>query len=119
MFNQDLHNASNCPEVYRACCVEELPNIAVGLPEVARLMCSLFVHCNLDVLFLWGVSAMFLEGNEPRGRRLVEEAMEARNPKTTYLFSMLELLTSPHLESAKVDWVLGFLESLKENEDMV
>lgn len=95
------------------------PNLTIGPPEVARLRCSLFVNCNLDVLFLWGVGVMFLEGNKPRGWRLVENAMEAKNPKTTYLFCMLELLTSPHLESAKVDWVLGLLESLKENEDMV
>lgn len=82
-------------------------------------MCSLFGHQNPDVLFLWCIRVMFLEGDESRGRKLVEEAMEAENPKATYLFCMLELQTSPHLESVKVDRVLSLLGSLKDKEDMV
>lgn len=90
--------------------MEELPNLVISPPEVSRLVCSLFVHRNPDVLFLWGESMV---------PKLVEEAMKAGNSKATYLFCMLELLTSPHLESAEVDRVLSLLESLKEREDMV
>lgn len=73
-----LLDASNCLEVYQACRVEELPNLAVSPLEVSRLVCSLFMHRNPDVLFLWGIRVM-------------------------YLFCMLGLLASPHLESAKID----------------
>lgn len=83
--------------------MKELPNLVVGPPEVSKLVCSLFVHCNLDVLFLWSIRVMFVKAGESMGRKLVEEAMEAGNSKATYLFCMLELLTSPHLESDEVD----------------
>ncbi|KAB1212840.1 hypothetical protein CJ030_MR5G010140 [Morella rubra] len=45
--------------------------------------------------------------------------MEARNPKVTYLFCMLELLSSPHLESDDVARVFRFLGPLKDIKDMM
>lgn len=99
--------------------MEELLNLAVGPPEIAKLVFSLFIYRNPDVLFLWGLRVMFLEGDESRGQRLVEEAMKAGNPRGTYLFCMLALLSSPHLDSDEVERVLGPLGSLKEKEDMV
>ncbi|KAB1213282.1 hypothetical protein CJ030_MR5G009623 [Morella rubra] len=65
--------------------------------------------CSYHVLGRWQVL----------GQKLVEEAMEAGNPKGTYLFYMLELLSGPHLESGKVERVLRHLGPLKEKEDMV
>lgn len=88
-------------------------------PEVAKFVGSLFVHRNPDVLFLRGIRTMFLEGSYSKIRKLVEEAMEARNSKGTYLFLMLELLSDPHLESDEVERVLRLLGPLKENENML
>lgn len=62
-----LREASHCSEVYQACHLEELPNLMASPPEVAKFMGLLFVHRNLDVLFLWGIRTMFLEGGESRG----------------------------------------------------
>lgn len=86
---------------------------------MARFVGSLFVHRKPNALFLWGVRTMFLKGGESRDRKLVEEAMEAENPKGTYLLCMLELLSNPHLESGKDERVLRRLVPLKEKEDMV
>lgn len=92
----------------------------VSSPKVDRFVCSLFGHRNPDVLFLWCICVMFWKGDELRGRKLMEEAMEAENPKATYLFCMLELQTSPYLESVEVDRVLSLLgSSLKDKEDML
>ncbi|KAB1206355.1 hypothetical protein CJ030_MR7G018914 [Morella rubra] len=53
-----LHKASNCRDVYRACHVEELPDLMASPPKVARFVDSLFIHDNLDVLFLRGIRTM-------------------------------------------------------------
>lgn len=94
-----LREASDSGDVYRACCVEELPNLVTCPFEVAKFMNFLFVHRNLDILFFRGISTMFLKNHYLRGLKLLEEAMEARNPKATYLFCMLELLRGVDLES--------------------
>lgn len=104
-----LREASDSGDVYRACRVEELPNLVACPFEVAKFMNFLFVHRNLDILFFRGIRTMFLKNHYLRGLKLLEEAMEARNPKATYLFCMLELLRGADLESDDVERVFRLL----------
>ncbi|KAB1227986.1 hypothetical protein CJ030_MR1G022973 [Morella rubra] len=114
-----LRESSDFRDVYRACHVDELPDLVASSPEVARFVDSLFISRNLDVLFLRGIRTMFMEGTYSKGLKLVEEAMEAENPKGTYMFCILKLLNGLHLESDDVERVFRFLGPLKENGDMV
>ncbi|KAB1222990.1 hypothetical protein CJ030_MR2G020041 [Morella rubra] len=95
------------------------PDLVVSPLKVAKFLDLLIIHRNPDVLFLRGIRTMFIEDNYYKGLKLEEKAMEARNPKGTYLFCMLELLNGPHLKSDDVDRVFRFLGPLKDNEDMM
>lgn len=53
--------------------MEELPDLVVYPLEVATFVDLLFVHRNLDVLFLRGINTMFVRNNYFRGLKLVEE----------------------------------------------
>ncbi|KAB1227985.1 hypothetical protein CJ030_MR1G022972 [Morella rubra] len=111
--------ASDCGDVYRACRVEELPDhVACPLKE-AKFVHLLFVHCNLNVLFLRGICTMFVRNNYFGGLKLVDEAMEAENPKASYLFCMLELLRGSDLKFEDMERVFKCLGPLKENENML
>lgn len=98
--------------------MEELSNLVACPLEVAKFVNSLFVHHNLDVLFLRGIRTMFIRNHYARSLRLVEEATEVRNPKGTYLFCMLELLRGTDLGPKDLKWVCRHLGSMKKNEDM-
>lgn len=55
-----LHKASDCEVVYRSCRVEELPDLVANPFELAKFVDLLFIHRNLDVLFLRGICIMFV-----------------------------------------------------------
>lgn len=77
--------------------MEELPNLVACPLKVARFMNLLFVHRNPDILFLWGIRTMFVKNHYDRDLSLVKEAARAKNPKGTYLFTMLEFLRGTDL----------------------
>lgn len=62
---------------------------------------------------------MFVRNNYFEGLKLVDEAMEAENPKASYLFYMLELLRGSDLDFDDMERVFKCLGSLKENVNML
>ncbi|KAB1205853.1 hypothetical protein CJ030_MR7G027962 [Morella rubra] len=90
-----LREVSECEVVYLSYYMEDLPNLVANPYEVAKFVDLFFIHCNLNVLFLRGISMMFVGWNYFKDLELVEEAVEARNLKATYLFCMQELFVVP------------------------
>lgn len=114
-----LREALNYEVAYRSCCMEDLPNLVASPFEVTKFVDLLFTHRNFNFNFLMGIRTMFVRWNYFEGLKLVEEAMEARNLKATYLFCMMELLNGPYLEFSYVDQVLELLGPLKDTADMM